>query len=766
MAGYSPLKITGMKTGLVQDREEFILPDDAYPVLQNAYVWRERILRKNAYELLGRLQRTIAVNVVLVAGSANLKTALSLGATASITPGTINLVGSVDGTTYTDPAKNGTLLATGGTGTGGTINYFTGVITITSGAGETITGTLDYYPGLPVMGIRIRDAQNATNNQTVFFDTVYAYIYNGTKFVEFLPGTTWTGTDAEFFWTTNFWIADLNRKLFWATNYSVSGDPIRYTNGVTGTNWIDFLPVINAAGDQLLQALCLLPFKGSMIAFNTKEGPLAGGKFYTNRIRWAAIGNPITVVSAIVTIVNPNAWRDDIRGQGGFIDIPTNEDIVSVGFVRDNLVIYCERSTWQLRSTNRTIQPFILEKVNSELGAESTFSTIQFDTSLMGIGDKGIVECDSYKSERIDIKIPDFVFRLADSNDSTSRIQGIRDFEQRLAYWTVVQASQGTRYPNTRLVYNYENDSWATFTDSLTALGTFQLLSGRNWLNTKLKWVQCHFPWISYAEGSPAIVGGNQQGFIEFLDQNNTNDPSLYISDITSVALMQTVFTSPSHNLISDQIIMISDIPTGTPFSTTLNNKVYQVARGDNSGADPTNKFILYIYNPVSQDFDIPLITTESGFVGYGLISVRDNFIIQSKKFNFIDEGKSIQIGYIDVLLSASEPKNPGALSINVYLDYNDNDASNQLPFNLINSTTTPQSDTFFNQIIPTTSSSLNGVGGSKFWQRVYCSTQASFLTLQYTFSNAQMVGIEQTLPIQIDAQVLWMRRGGRMTQI
>lgn len=57
MPGYSPLKITGNATGLVQEREEFLLPDDAYPTLQNAYVWRERLLRKQGYQLLGRLQR-------------------------------------------------------------------------------------------------------------------------------------------------------------------------------------------------------------------------------------------------------------------------------------------------------------------------------------------------------------------------------------------------------------------------------------------------------------------------------------------------------------------------------------------------------------------------------------------------------------------------------------------------------------------------------------------------------------------------------------
>ena len=92
MAGYSPLKITGMETGLVKEREEFILPDDAYPNLQNAYVWRERILRKKGYELLGRLQRSFNVPALTVLDAQlqfNL-IAFGLGPNSSIVPGTIN----------------------------------------------------------------------------------------------------------------------------------------------------------------------------------------------------------------------------------------------------------------------------------------------------------------------------------------------------------------------------------------------------------------------------------------------------------------------------------------------------------------------------------------------------------------------------------------------------------------------------------------------------------------------------------------------------
>src|SRR5690606_33289823 len=240
------------------------------------------------------------------------------------------------------------------------------------------------------------------------------------------------------FTTTNF-------KLFWVTNntgqFGVNADPVRITDGTT---WVDFFPSTWSQIDAtnfLTNFLCMLPFRGRMVTFNTWEGPTAAGSIhYRQRIRWSTIGNPFIPYAAGPPATG--SWRDDVRGQGGFLDIPTSEDIVSVGFVRDNLVIYCERSTWQLRYTGRSISPFQIEKVNSELGTQSTFSAIQFDTSLVGMGDKGVVECDSYKSDRIDIKIPDFVFQFNTINDGLSRCQGVRDFINRLAFWTVPLAGE------------------------------------------------------------------------------------------------------------------------------------------------------------------------------------------------------------------------------------------------------------------------------------------------------------------------------------
>jgi len=760
MARYDPLYIRKMETGLVQDRQEFILPEDAFPILENAYIWREQERRREGLTLLGRLRRKFTASSLGNSGASpwtfniysTLVPPITPEATAQIEPGSVVItIGII---VFTDQG-DGTLTSPT-PGNSGVINYQTGDVTLThtAGAGVATTITFNYFPGLPVMGLRSRELNSINVEQTIAFDTVYAYRFlNGWQ--EFIPGTTWTGTDSDFFWSTNYWVGDGNQKIFWVTNFSgTGGDPIRYTNG---TQWINFSPQINAAADTLNQCLAMLPFRGRLLAFNTLEGAnLATSVAFTNRIRWAAIGNPFSTASAIVTVVNANAWRDDIRGQGGFLDIPTSEAIVAVGFVRDNLVIYCERSTWQLRYTGRTIAPFQIEKVNSELGSESTFSAVQFDTSLIGIGDKGIVECDSFKSERIDIKIPDLVFEFKNDNEGTKRVHGIRDFQQRLAYWTYVYNPgdpPNTKFPNRRLVYNYENDSWAIFTDSLTCLGNFQSPVARTWASSTFPWSQANFPWLDIPSQFPAIIGGNQQGYVMYLSSNLqpkvTNDVSLFISNITGNVTTPTVITSPNHNLSTGQVIKITDIASTDPFASSLNGNIYGIVLVDE------NNFQLWIYSPSTQQFSIPQLDPSGTYIGGGQISLRDNFRIVSKKFNFLDQGENIQMGFIDILLNNTES---GEITLKVYLDYNDSTPINILPQNINPQTSLP--DSFFNTSVPT--SNAGGISSLKNWQRVFCPVRGNFITVEWTLSNEQLTTIAQESDVQIDAQILWLRSAGR----
>ncbi len=756
MAGYSPIHIKGYQEGLIQGRENYLLPADAFPVLENVYIYRERIRRKDGYELLGRLQRDLTAlaepnpNGTATYSNDLLASFRANEPNAQIIPGTLMFYldfGLGNQTLYQDNSLGNVTVTSGPfTISSGSINYSTGVLTLNftaiPGAGIPAQANLSYYPCLPVMGLRTRELNNTNNEQLIAFDQIYAYRNTGTAWTEFIPGTTWTGTDSDFFWSTNYWVNASNNKLFWVTNFS-SGDPIRYTDGTT---WTNFAPTINkASGATLLKCLCILPFRSRLMVFNTFEG---SGTSYPQRIRWAAIGNPI-----------PNGayqpWLDDVRGQGGFLDIPTSESIISVGFVRDNLVIYCERSTWQLRYTGRSIAPFQIEKVNSELGAEGTFSAVQFDTSLVGIVDKGVVECDSFKSQRIDIKIPDLIFEINNDNNGPKRVHGIRNFQTRLAFWTYPYKpteSSDSYFPNRRLVYNYENDSWAIFTDSLTCLGTYQPPTNRTWANTKKPWKDCNFSWGNRPSAFPAIVGGNQQGYVEFLDSQVVNDVSLYISNIIGNDPNVTTVISPNHNLETNQVIRIKDIPSGSPFDN-LNDGIFGVVRVD------VDTIQIWKYNSATDSFDLPQIDSPATYIGSGQIEVRDNFSIVSKKFNFIDEGQNIQMGYTDVLLDTTDS---GAITLNVYLDYNEDNPINRLPENV--NPTTQQSDEFFNFNVPTTS--LGGLDVSKVWQRVFCPTRGAFITLEWTFSNAQMAGGEQEQNVNIGAQVIWVRRAGKQLPV
>ena len=126
--------VSNISKGLQTDIPAFSIDNDAFPYLQNFYVWRNRILRKRGTQLLGRLQRSINSTVsnpigtldgAGALGATSLISVFSLQSGAQIVPGSIQFY---DGSnTYTD--SNGVL--TGSAGGSGTINYATSVITIT-----------------------------------------------------------------------------------------------------------------------------------------------------------------------------------------------------------------------------------------------------------------------------------------------------------------------------------------------------------------------------------------------------------------------------------------------------------------------------------------------------------------------------------------------------------------------------------------------------------------------------------------------------------
>lgn len=223
--------------GLVTSREPFVIDNDAFPTLFNFYAWRGRVKRKRGTIFLGQLQIQEQIAAVplswqlqsfaLVASAGNLITQFTLGATSSITPGSLTLIVAAD-QTYTDALMNGTLQGSGG-GTG-TINYATGAFTVSGSVVGVVTGTFSFFPGLPVMGLRNYDyvsIPGSANVATIYpfllsFDTKYAYqitqttttttFYDVSYYKITNNPVVWSGQDYQQFWTTNF------QSALWATN--------------------------------------------------------------------------------------------------------------------------------------------------------------------------------------------------------------------------------------------------------------------------------------------------------------------------------------------------------------------------------------------------------------------------------------------------------------------------------------------------------------------------------------------------------------------
>lgn len=393
-------------------------------------------------------------------------------------------------------------------------------------------------------------------------------------------------------------------------NRNVSGDGVRLYDGTT---WSNFNPATNAI-NVVTAALITLPYKGRMLFFNTEEGNSAGPLTrFPNRVRWSQLS-----IDGTATDYN-HAWLDSVVGRGGYEDAPTSEAIVSAGIIKDNMVVYFENSTWILVYSGNEIGPFFWQKVNSELGCESTFSNTLFDNGIIALGNVGIHTSNGTVTERIDAIIPDEIFNIHTSVDGPLRSYAVRDFFQEIVYFSYANnldntagSATKTFYPNQMLIYNYRNNTFSFFDDAATCFGCFQRTIGKTWaqLNKNSdRWEAWNTPWNSgvLQAGFPSICFGNQQGFVEIIQPfSSASDDSLFIADISG-----GVITSPQHGLFTDQYIYIS----GCQGVTGINGNVFKI----NQVID-------------ADTFSIDGVETGT-YTGLGTISVVSNVLILTKQF-------------------------------------------------------------------------------------------------------------------------------------
>jgi len=577
------------ETGTQRNLEPLWLPNEAFETLEDVYVWRGRVRKKSGYSTLGRLNDAGATATPVAIGNAiSGNSTFSSGAWAAagdlpLAPGSVAINVAVGVALW--PANitlvdngNGTLTASNAAIAGGytlcygTINYETGtfdlyfdpVLPVGGPFAVTVTA-FRHLPRLSAMGLGTYEQTNINREELIAFDEDFSYLYNTATgvFDPLVDGAAvvqeWSGSNSDFFWTWNYYQDNASNYLFWATNNIANSivagqtrDGIQIYNG---TNWTAQTPQIDATPNELRGCLILVSYKDRMIALNTLEGLVtpAGATRHPNRARWSQNGVPYTTT---LGGADANAWRDDIVGRGGFIDAPTREAIVSAGFVKDTLLVYFERSTWQLRYTGNELLPFVWEQINAELGSESTFSSVMFDKGVMTVGDKGIYASSAINVERIDNKVPSLVFNIHNDNEGPARVHGIRDFYNELVYWCYPDDDTDGTFPNKTICLNYAEGSYSIFNDSFTCFGYWQDVTDYTWATLPFDtWSSWDIPWGSPIGQSyfPSIVAGNQKGFILRLNQGIENGAYADIESITNAnpAVVQVA----NHNLNTGQFI-------------------------------------------------------------------------------------------------------------------------------------------------------------------------------------------------------------------
>lgn len=816
-----PITITSFKTGLREDLKPFLPPEDSFTRFENAYVYRERVKKRNGLRILGRLRRVfeeysfflsgaspwtlnldVVTGFVTAANNANpgqITTAYphglsngdlvvlsnvggatgyndttftitvvdstnftvgvdaaafgaytlggtwisnrSLNATepnAEIQPGSVVI--TIGAIVFTDQG-NGTLTSPT-PGNSGYINYISGSVTLThtAGIGVATTVSYNYFPSLPVMGISLREIASINAEESVFFDTKYAYRYT-TAFEEFLPGTTWDGVDDDFFWSANYRGILPQTRLLFITNFNNTvGSPMRYTDGAT---WTTFAPVVSAT-QTLWQAAMLIPYYGRLLALNCIEGATAsgvgGGSNIFNRCRFSALGDPTAV----------NAWRSDQFGQGGFIDAPTNEAIIGATFIKNTLIVEFERSHWELRYVGEYGLPFIWERVSADFGSESRFSGVTFDDATLCVGSTAIIAANANGVQRIDERIPDAVFNFRNAQDGTTRVIGVRDYQKELVYWCYVDSNFQERttqvFPQKVLVYNYRLGAFSQFRQNVTFFGLFQKSESITWSSNNVYWDDTTITWDDVSSQSlfPNVVCGNQQGYIHYFNEQIPDDVSQTIQGIDR-SVSPVVITSANHNYVTGDIIMFKgvlfvDTATGTPVANTFNDRFFRVNFIDLntfsiSEWDGDNYAINFAYTPPNGT---------GSYVGGGQIILFPKMLIETNDFNpWLMERKQVKLTRIDFLLDVNESANVTVIAAP-------------------SSSAIDAAGNIGNFQVETYDPYAGSVASEYLWHRFYLTMYGQFARIRITYSDQLMNTLStHAEDFVLNAMTLWLRPGG-----
>jgi hypothetical protein len=668
--------IAPFSEGWRTDLRPWLIPDEAFQQLNNAYVFRGRVRKRFGSRLMGFGYDSNQTAQLFSRLRIQVDTTDVDGDASGTVPGDIFGIGqlfSIGDSIYTvyqlgTPAA---MLSTDGTTIIASFNTTTGdYVFVGAPAGMPVW----FYPAEPVMGLTQYEGAPINNWPAYAFDTQFAYVFAGGFWQRSGTGTTpiWHGTNDQYYWATNWQGVIPGTEFMFVTNFNAAAtgtpgandDPIWYFDG---TNWATFQsnytvtttsPIVN----YIQTARIIVVFKNRLVMLYTIEQTTTGGMApvltntsYPQRARFCHYGSPFSGGPIDAGGSHPYAWLElgQVNGThggdgGGLIDAATDEEIVSAEFIKDRLIVYFERSTWELAYTGNQVEPFTWQKLNTELGSEATFSSVPFDKAILTIGNTGVHACNGANVERIDNKIPDYVFEIIDKATGVARVAGIRDYYTEMVYWTFpsTEQNQNNIFSTKILTYNYKSNSWGVNDDSITCWGYFEQQQTATWASTTTTWEDTLMAWDSGPTQAQfrQVIAGNQEGFVFIVSADLTrNADALQITNAVNSG-SNVNLTVINHNLNVGNYVYIQTMAG----STGLNGAIFKV--------------IAYIdVNTIA----IGPAHITGTYEGGGTLARVSNIGILSKQWNpYVDKGRDVYLARIDFGLTATSD---GEVTVDYY---------------------------------------------------------------------------------------------------
>lgn len=499
---YKAFPILDFRGGLSESKQPWLISEDAFQTLKNAFLKRGVLRKRLGYTEYGKFVNKVTGESVTDTNQSATHTLANIPIRSSAA-GTVVITDS-SGTpkTLTDDGNGGFT----GDDNGSAINYTTGAITIEWDAVPTgpITVDYSYLPQNTIMGIE-NYFTNAGVNELLIFDTKRACKYNTVTNVFDAIGSAdiWTGDNSKFFWAENF-----KEKLYVVNN----NNRLKAYDGTSFTNVLVEYDT-TGSGNELDTCMLIFVYKERLVLFR----PTENGTLHPQRARWSAVNNP-------------DDWTAD-----EFVDAPTVDFIVAADFLGDDLVVWFETSIWVLKFTQSTTLPFRWEKIVDTDGASATFALNTFSNEQIGVGPTSIITTDGIDAFEINEKIPDAVLEF--DSENFQYIYSVLIEEEGLSL--ISYPKIGSSVNDETLVLNYINNTWSKFDYGFHVYGFSTEQQDFTWDDVELTWDEIEFAWgdKSLQAGFPITLAGDATGTIYKLNDSGGDTGSAIDFDVKTKRL-------------------------------------------------------------------------------------------------------------------------------------------------------------------------------------------------------------------------------------